>query len=118
MSAYVDGYQVRIPYSQTSQPELSPAWIDHVALHAGLAPPRDKPGAPFTYCDLGCGQGLTPTLLAAAVPSGRFFGLDAMAAHTKDATPSRRPSSATTVLSTISSATASTPGSRSKTGGR
>ena len=82
MSGSLDGYLTRSPYALTTQTELSPAWLDQVALQAGYAPPRARPGDPFTYCDLGCGQGLTATLLAAAVPSGRFLGLDAMATHT------------------------------------
>ncbi len=85
MPETLDGYLVRVPYALTSQPELAPAWLDHVALQAGYAPPRDRPGDPFDYCDLGCGQGVTTTLLAGAVPSGRFLGLDAMAEHTATA---------------------------------
>ena len=85
MAHSIDGYLTRTPYALTSQPEMAPAWLDHVALQAGHAPPRARPDADFTYCDLGCGQGMTTTLLAAATPSGQFHGLDAMAEHTKAA---------------------------------
>ncbi len=30
----------------------------------------------FTYCEIGCGSGQTPNILAAANPNGRFYGID------------------------------------------
>lgn len=81
----VDGYLTAIPYSLTAHPELAPAWLDHVALAAGFAPPRERPDDPFAYCDLGCGRGVSTTLLAAAAPAGSFLGIDAMAGHVAEA---------------------------------
>ena len=47
---------------------LAPAWLDHVALVAGVEPPDRRDG--FAWCDLGCGQGVTAAILAATHPSG------------------------------------------------
>ena len=58
---------------------LAPAWLDHVALVAGIEPPARRNG--FAWCDLGCGQGVTATILAATHPSGVFHGVDAMPVH-------------------------------------
>ena len=58
---------------------LAPAWLDHVALVAGIEPPARRNG--FAWCDLGCGQGVTAAILAATHPSGVFHGVDAMPVH-------------------------------------
>jgi SAM-dependent methyltransferase len=75
-----DGYTTNIPYLRDFKPMLAPAWLDHVALVGGIEPP-DRGGG-FTWCDLGCGQGVTAAILAATHPNGEFFGVDAMAVHT------------------------------------
>lgn len=74
----IDGYYTDSDYLPTWQPELAPAWLDHVATWAGLAAPRPQAGAPFRYCEVGCGLGWTLNLLAAANPEGSFVGIDAM----------------------------------------
>ncbi len=77
------GYVTDVPYVWTFIPDLAPAWLDHVALVSGFAPPsRDQK---FAWCDLGCGQGLTAAILAATHPHGRFFGIDFMATHIENA---------------------------------
>jgi 2-polyprenyl-3-methyl-5-hydroxy-6-metoxy-1,4-benzoquinol methylase len=68
-----------VPYVATFTRELAPAWLDHVALVFGVAPPARDDG--FAWCDLGCGQGLTAAVLAATHPAGRFYGIDAMPAN-------------------------------------
>lgn len=73
------GYATDIPYLRDFKPMLAPAWLDHVALVAGLEPPRRKRG--FAWCDLGCGQGVTANILAATHPRGTFHAIDAMPAH-------------------------------------
>ena len=74
-----DGYAADIPYLRDFKPMLAPAWLDHVALVAGVEPPARENG--FAWCDLGCGQGVTAAILAATHPSGKFYGIDAMPAH-------------------------------------
>lgn len=52
----------------------SPATLNWVALLNGFAPiPLD---GEFSYCELGCGHGLTSTLLAASYPQAEFCALD------------------------------------------
>jgi len=73
------GYATDIPYLRDFKPMLAPAWLDHVALVAGIEPPARKSG--FAWCDLGCGQGVTANILAATHPRGTFHAIDAMPAH-------------------------------------
>ena len=73
------GYVSDVAYVRTFMKQLAPAWLDHVALLHGFAPPERKEG--FAWCELGCGQGVTPVFLAAAHPRGRFFGIDLMSQH-------------------------------------
>src|SRR5262249_39233751 len=73
------GYATDIPYLRDFKPPLAPAWLDHVALVAGVEPPARNSG--FAWCDLGCGQGVTANILAATHPGGTFHAIDAMPAH-------------------------------------
>jgi SAM-dependent methyltransferase len=73
------GYVTDIPYLRDFKPMLAPAWLDHVALLAGVEPPARGDG--FAWCELGCGQGVTAAILAATHPRGRFHGIDAMPEH-------------------------------------
>jgi SAM-dependent methyltransferase len=74
-----DGYAADIPYLRDFKPMLAPAWLDHVALVAGIEPPLRQND--FAWCDLGCGQGVTAAILAATHPAGVFHGIDAMPVH-------------------------------------
>jgi len=58
----------------------TPVMLDYVAAINGIAPPA-PPGAPFTYLDLGCGDGFTINLLAAIYPRCRFIGIDFNPGH-------------------------------------
>lgn len=79
MLSRLHGYVTDVPYVRSFIRELAPAWLDHVALVQGWAPPARKQG--FTWCELGCGQGVSAVLLASTHLRGRFFGIDAMPAH-------------------------------------
>jgi SAM-dependent methyltransferase len=79
MTRDINGYATDIPYLRDFKPALAPAWLDHVALVAGVEPPVRQNG--FAWCDLGCGQGVTAAILAATHPNGVFHGIDAMAVH-------------------------------------
>ena len=76
-------YPTDVAYPYTFIPCLAPAWLDHVAMISGFAPPSRVGG--FAWCDLGCGQGLTATILAATHLGGRFCGIDFIAAHIENA---------------------------------
>jgi SAM-dependent methyltransferase len=58
----------------------TPVMLDYAAAINGVAPPV-KAGAPFTYLDLGCGDGFTIVLLAAIYPECRFIGVDFNPGH-------------------------------------
>src|SRR5215471_13146080 len=79
MTQKATGYTADIPYLRDFKPMLAPAWLDHVALLAGVEPPARQNG--FSWCDLGCGQGVTAVILAATHAAGAFHGIDAMATH-------------------------------------
>jgi SAM-dependent methyltransferase len=72
-------YITDVPYARRFVRELSPAWLDFTALICGFQPPPRQAG--FAWCELGCGHGVTPALLAAAHPQGRFTGIDLMPQH-------------------------------------
>jgi SAM-dependent methyltransferase len=73
------GYITDVPYVRNFIGTLAPALLDHVALISGFAPPDRENG--FTYCDLGCGQGLTAAVLAGSHPVGVFHGVDFLPGH-------------------------------------
>ena len=58
---------------------LQPALLSYVAASAGFPPPDPK--GPFTYLELGCGNGATLNVLAAANPESHFLGIDLNTAH-------------------------------------
>ena len=71
---------------------MAPAWLDLTALIGGFAAPSH--GGAFSWCDLGCGQGVTVAALAASYPDGQFHGIDALGDHIAHA---RRLASATSI---------------------
>ncbi len=63
--------------------ELSPIHLNYVcALNGVEGPPLD---VPFSYCELGCGTGLTVNILGASNPVGKFWGIDLGARHIESA---------------------------------
>lgn len=80
MTNWTDGYVTDINYTHGFYQELSPLWLTTAATLLGFrAPALDKP---YTYAELGCGQGFNANLLAAANPGGRFWGFDFNPAQT------------------------------------
>lgn len=61
--------------------EMAPHRLDFSALVNGHRSPRQKPGSPFRYLDLGSGMGFCLCLLAAAYPEGEFVGVDFLPDH-------------------------------------
>jgi SAM-dependent methyltransferase len=78
-SDWTQGYVTDVLYTEHFFRELSPAWLNYVAVLNGCQPRPLDPG--FTYMELGCGLGQTVTLLAGAHPQGRFYGVDFNPAH-------------------------------------
>ena len=71
------------PYTSNIFPEQGPAHLRMVCLLGGVRPPPLQ-GA-FTYCDLGCGYGMSVNAFAAALPQGRFWGIDRVEARVTSA---------------------------------
>ncbi|SFV13865.1 class I SAM-dependent methyltransferase [Pseudoduganella namucuonensis] len=74
-----NGYVSDIEYPAGFFPEQGPAWLNFTCLLNGYQPAET--GEPFTYCELGCGTGMTANVLAASNPHGRFYACDFMPAH-------------------------------------
>jgi SAM-dependent methyltransferase len=81
--AWAEGYVVDVSYTHGFYAELAPSALGFAGLLGGVQAP--DPQHPFTYYELGCGQGETSALLAAAHPQGRFFGVDFNPTHIHNA---------------------------------
>ncbi|MBP0597327.1 class I SAM-dependent methyltransferase [Herbaspirillum sp. LeCh32-8] len=68
------GYVHGIDYPVGFFPEQSPVHLSFACLAQGIEPVALD--GEFTYMELGCGQGLTSNVLAAANPQGRFYAVD------------------------------------------
>ncbi len=74
MAAWSDGYFTDIQYTRKFFPHMAPGAIAFACLRQGIRPPELGPGS--TYLELGCGQGFSLNLLAAANPAMQFWGVD------------------------------------------
>ena len=81
--AWADGYVVDVDYTAGFYRELTPALLRFVTVLGGVQ--SVELDRPFTYVELGCGQGYSTTLLAAANPLGNFFGVDFNPTHVLNA---------------------------------
>jgi hypothetical protein len=70
----VADYITDIPYPHYFQRETAPVWLGFVATALGRRSPDLR--RPFVSCELGCGQGFSSVLQAAANPRGHFVGVD------------------------------------------
>jgi trans-aconitate methyltransferase len=77
---WTGGYVAELPYTFGFYRELTPAIHNFALAVKGFA----QSGAAkesFTYCELGCGQGVSVALLAAAHPGARFYATDFNPTH-------------------------------------
>ena len=79
MSDWSDGYITNTEYTSNFYPFLSPGSQNLALLLSGCLPVELSEG--YTYCELGCGQGYSTAVLAAANPTGRFWGVDFNPTH-------------------------------------
>ncbi|WP_119459031.1 class I SAM-dependent methyltransferase [Rhodospirillaceae bacterium SYSU D60014] len=79
MSDWTAGYVGDVEYMAGFYPEQSPIHLNLACLLNGIEGVPLENG--FSYCELGCGQGFTSMLLAAANPKGRFHAIDFNPAH-------------------------------------
>ena len=72
MSTWSSGYNTDLGYTFGFYREISPEWLNYVALTKSVTPPS----GPWRYLELGCGQGYGLALLAALNPNHDFVGID------------------------------------------
>lgn len=80
MADWAAGYVVDIEYTHGFYRELAPSFLGFIALMQGVRAPGLGTG-PATYCELGCGQGFSTNLLAAANPHIQFYATDFNPTH-------------------------------------
>lgn len=73
------GYVSDVEYLPGLYVEQAPGHVILTCLLNGIAPPRVGPD--FTYCELGCGQGVTALVIAAANPGIQVVATDFNPAH-------------------------------------
>lgn len=78
------GYVEGISYTREYYAYQSPIAMAFAAASNGF--PFPDLHRRFHYCDLGCGEGITTLVLAAAYPHAHFTGVDIDAAHIANAT--------------------------------
>lgn len=77
------GYVTDTAYVAEFYGDHAPTHINLTAAFNGFRPrPLDKP---FTWCDYGCGNGVTANVLAACYPHAEFYGIDFMDTHIRTA---------------------------------
>jgi SAM-dependent methyltransferase len=77
------GYVTDTVYVRDVSPEVSPDWLDLVATINGFEPPAA--GRPHSWCELGCGRGLSAIVAAATHADGDYHAIDLMPAHIDEA---------------------------------
>lgn len=79
MSSWDAGYISDIEYVPGFYKQQAPVYLNFACMLKGYEPVSLERG--FTYCELGCGQGLTALMLAATNPKGEFHAMDFNPAH-------------------------------------
>jgi SAM-dependent methyltransferase len=79
MSDWGSGYVTDVEYAMNFHREQSPGVMGITCLLNGIRNPDFDRG--FSYCELGCGTGITLLVLAATNPQGRFVGVDFNPVH-------------------------------------
>lgn len=83
MSATTGGYVSDTAYVAEFYGDHAPAHMNLIAASNGFRPrPLD---GPFTWCDYGCGNGITANVLAGCFPDAQFYGVDFLPAHVRTA---------------------------------
>ena len=79
----IPNYLTDLDYTTLYFPEQSPVVMNYQARLQGWE--MADITEPFTYLDMGCGNGLTCNVLAASLPNGLFYGNDFNPAHIEKA---------------------------------
>jgi len=84
MAQWDNGYVTDVVYTTNFYREITPVWLSLTGLLLGHRA-ADLTG-PFTYADLGCGNGFTTLTVAATCPQAQVWGFDFNPAHIEFAT--------------------------------
>jgi SAM-dependent methyltransferase len=84
MSDWGAGYVTDTAYVHDFCRAQTPAILAFAALCSGVATPGGSGGS-LTWCDIGCGQGYTANLVAAANPAAQIWGVDFNPGHIANA---------------------------------
>lgn len=79
MDSWASGYVTDLEYANGFYREQSPLHLRLICLLCGVETAAIDAG--FTYCELGCGTGITSLILAAANPEARFVAVDFNPTH-------------------------------------
>jgi 2-polyprenyl-3-methyl-5-hydroxy-6-metoxy-1,4-benzoquinol methylase len=79
MNDWTSGYVAEVDYTYDFFHEMTPAVLALAATSKGQKHGLNQPD--LSYCELGCGQGFTTNLLAAANPHIQFHAMDFNPAH-------------------------------------
>lgn len=74
MESWSEGYFAGVQYTRRFFYQMTPGYLAFACLRQGVRPPPLGPGS--VYLELGCGQGLSLALTAAANPEMSFVGVD------------------------------------------
>jgi SAM-dependent methyltransferase len=79
MTSWSRGYVSDVEYLPGYYADQAPGHLQLACLIKGYEPPLTNPS--FTYCELGCGQGTTANVIAAANPLAKVIAIDFNPAH-------------------------------------
>ena len=74
-----EGYVTDVGYTINFFREMTPAWLAFTAVSLGHRPPDLS--RPFRWAELGCGNGFTAAVVAAAYPQAEVWAMDFNPAH-------------------------------------
>ena len=84
MAQWDNGYVTDVVYTTNFYREITPVWLSLTSLLLGHRAANLT--GPFTYADLGCGNGFTTLTVAATCPQAQVWGFDFNPAHIEFAT--------------------------------
>src|SRR5579872_3658525 len=79
MAEWDSGYVTDVAYTTNFHREITPSWLSLTSMLLGQRPPNLA--RPFSYADLGCGNGFTTLVVAATYPHADVWGFDFNPAH-------------------------------------
>ena len=79
MNSWMEGYSSDVEYTTSYYREVDPSFLNLCLVMAGVEPIDTS--EEFSYCELGCGHGLTILSLATNYPNGVFYAVDYNPSH-------------------------------------